>query len=190
MASGAQELRDAVWRLHRAKDAAYGNSWKKRGEIMGIMANIARKVDRLENVVSGATATSDESILDTAVDLFVYTLKYETYLADRDTSVATALFQQSGAVGPYSDGPNGFEALLAQQDMTDIERGGGLGVEQAAREVSNVFDKLEACFRETPVSAEHRAGIAAMLAEAAVSLIGSLIRETPERYRDFLLSDT
>src|SRR5258708_36335374 len=116
----AQEFRDAVRRLHRAKDAAYRNSWKKRGEVMSVMANIARKVDRLENVAGGALATSDESLLDTAIDLLVYTLKYQTYLADQDNSVATILFQASGAVPPYSDGPSGFEVLLARQNMTEI----------------------------------------------------------------------
>lgn len=177
-------------RLHRAKDAAYRNSWKKRGEVMSIMANIARKVDRLENVATGAPSTSDESILDTAVDLLVYTLKYQTYLADQDASVATTLFRQSSTGAPYSDGPSGFEVLLAQQNMTDIEQVRGPRVEQAVREISNVFDELEACFQGTPASAEQRAAIAALLAETAISLIGSLIREAPERYRDFLLTDT
>lgn len=88
---GAQEFGNAVRRLHLAKDAAYRNSWKKRGEVMSIMANISRKVDRLENAATGAPPTSDESILDTAVDLLVYTLKYQTYLADQDASVATTL---------------------------------------------------------------------------------------------------
>lgn len=74
--------------------------------------------------------------------------------------------------------------------MTEIEQLRGPRVEQAVREISNVFDELETCFQGTPVSAEQRAAIAALLAEAAVSLIGSLIREAPERYRDFLLTDT
>lgn len=177
-------------RLHRAKDAAYRNSWKKRGEVMSIIANIARKVDRLENIASGAPATSDESILDTAVDLLVYTLKYQTYLADQDTSVATTLFQQSGAVAPYSDGPNGFEVLLARQDMTTIEQKRRPRIEQAAQGVLNIFDELEVCFRGILASAERRATIAAMLGGSAVTLIGSVIRDSPERYRDFLMTGT
>lgn len=156
---------------------------------MSIMANIARKVDRFENVATGAPATSDESILDTAVDLLAYTLKYQTYLADQDASVATTLFRQSSTVAPYSDGPSGFEALLARQDMREIEQGRGPSVEQAVREILSIFDELEGCFQETPVSAEKRAAIAALLAEATISLIGSLMREAPERYRDFLLTN-
>jgi hypothetical protein len=186
----AEEFRDAVRRLHRAKGAAYGNSWKRRGEVMSIIANIARKVDRLENVAGGAPPTPDESLLDTAIDLLVYTLKYQTYLADQDMSVAIMLFQGSNATSPYSDGPSGFEALLARQGMTQINRQQGSEVNQAAREVLNAFAELEACFQGTPVSAQRRGAIAATLADATVSLIASLVRETPERYRDFLSTDS
>lgn len=56
--------------LHREKDAAYGISWCKRGEQIGILANIARKIDRLGAEGGGDTST------DTAIDLLVYTLKY------------------------------------------------------------------------------------------------------------------
>jgi thymidylate synthase len=65
-------------RLHNEKDAAYGDSWKRRGEMLGIMANIARKIDRL-----GGSATSDETSADTALDLFVYLAKYSTWLEDQ-----------------------------------------------------------------------------------------------------------
>ena len=62
--------------LHAEKHAAYGDSWKKRGELLSILPNIARKVDRLE----GGKATSDEAQLDTAGDLLVYLVKYRFWL--------------------------------------------------------------------------------------------------------------
>lgn len=62
--------------LHNEKNAAYGDSWCKRGEMLGIMANIARKVDRLES----GKSTSDETQLDTATDLFVYCAKYLAWI--------------------------------------------------------------------------------------------------------------
>ena len=40
------KFREAVRQLHRRKDAAYRDAWKKRGEVLSILANIARKVDR------------------------------------------------------------------------------------------------------------------------------------------------
>jgi thymidylate synthase len=69
---------DYVSQLHAEKHAAYGDSWKRRGEQMGIMANIARKVDRLGVSGGGDTAT------DTAVDLLVYLVKYRLWLSEAD----------------------------------------------------------------------------------------------------------
>lgn len=65
-----------VHELHVGKNAAYGDSWKKRGEIVGILANVARKVDRL--AVGGSTP--DETQTDTAIDLLVYLAKYRDWL--------------------------------------------------------------------------------------------------------------
>jgi len=67
-----------VHELHNQKHAAYGDSWKRRGEYM-ILANIARKVDRL-----GAGETDDETQADTAIDLLVYTAKYVEWLNDQE----------------------------------------------------------------------------------------------------------
>ncbi|MPZ66703.1 MAG: hypothetical protein GEU83_14725 [Pseudonocardiaceae bacterium] len=77
--SGRQDLLDVIRRLHHGKNAAYRDAWKKRGELISILANIARKVDRLEYVVDGGPTTVDEPVWDTAVDLLVYALKYQTY---------------------------------------------------------------------------------------------------------------
>lgn len=73
-ATKTDEFASYVSTLHAEKHAAYGDSWKRRGEQMGIMANIARKVDRLGVSGAGDTAT------DTAVDLCVYLFKYGHWL--------------------------------------------------------------------------------------------------------------
>lgn len=71
-----EALADAISSLHDVKHAAYGDSWKRRGESLGVLANIARKTDRLGK-------TDDvETALDTAVDLLVYLVKYEAWLRD------------------------------------------------------------------------------------------------------------
>ena len=68
--------------LHAKKHAAYGDSWKKRGEQVGILANIARKVDRLGK-------TDDlETAADTAIDLLVYLVKYRWWLYDEGRAAA------------------------------------------------------------------------------------------------------
>ncbi len=80
--------------LHAEKHAAYGDSWKRRGEF-GILANIARKVDRL---IMGLD-TSDETQLDTAIDLLVYLAKYRGWLVDGNGDpmrVAEILSQYDG----------------------------------------------------------------------------------------------
>lgn len=66
--------------LHQEKNAAYGNSWMKRGEMLGIMANCARKVDRLGVGGAGDTAA------DTAIDLMVYFIKYDLWLEQQKHS--------------------------------------------------------------------------------------------------------
>lgn len=68
-----------VSQLHLDKHNAYGDSWKRRGEMLGILANIARKVDRLQG---GETA--DETSADTAIDLMVYLAKYRTWLSEHN----------------------------------------------------------------------------------------------------------
>lgn len=64
--------------LHREKSAVYGDSWKRRGEQMAILANIARKVDRLGEGGAGDTAA------DTVIDLLVYLAKYALWLNEQD----------------------------------------------------------------------------------------------------------
>lgn len=183
------ELQHAVCQLHREKDAAYRDAWKKRGEVLSILANIARKVDRLEYVLDGAQTTRDESLLDTTVDLFVYTLKYQTYLADLDPGVADRLFRQSGRSGRYSDGPAGFEYLLPRVKLSALNDE-QVTMTQAASRVITRFSELEACF--TGISTSHpvatRQQAAEALTDATVSLIGALSREIPTLYGDFLAS--
>lgn len=67
--------------LHEEKHAAYGDSWKRRGEVLGIHANIARKIDRLG--VSGAGDTT----ADTVIDLLCYLIKYRLWLYERVPNV-------------------------------------------------------------------------------------------------------
>ena len=80
------DFMNSVVALHNEKDAAYGDSWKRRGEMLGILANVARKIDRL----AGGKDTPDESQVDTAVDLLVYLAKYRAWLDDPDAGADAA----------------------------------------------------------------------------------------------------
>lgn len=62
--------------LHRSKAKAYRGSWRKRGEFISILANIARKADRLGVAGGGDTSA------DTVIDFFVYLMLYRLWLTE------------------------------------------------------------------------------------------------------------
>lgn len=116
---GSPFIREVV-QLHNEKAAAYGNSWCRRGETLGILANIARKVDRLGTGVE----TTDETSIDTAIDLLVYLAKYRAWLdGDDTTSAGNDKLREVDAVKPTIVA-NDFNTmfanleLLVQQDAT------------------------------------------------------------------------
>lgn len=106
---------ESVEKLHTGKSAAYGDSWKRRGEILGILANIARKVDR----IIGGQDTTDENQADTAVDLLVYASMYRWWLTDegRAPMPPVDLTWQAGV--PFSDKPVEPVAKLLQLTSTN-----------------------------------------------------------------------
>ena len=111
---------ERVCDLHDEKDAAYGDSWKKRGEAFSIIPNVARKVDRL-----GGAETSDETSVDTAMDLFVYLAKYRTWLDDPKKS----------------DGTRYVNELLRQTDQTagwDLKK---FDYERTTTQIKSLFDQ-------------------------------------------------
>jgi len=105
-------LNASIAKLHSEKDAAYRDSWKKRGELISILANIARKIDRLTNVLAGAPEGA-EPLYETAVDAFVYCLKYRTYLLDQDAGLRRSELGVEWLSTNASDGTAGFDTLLA-----------------------------------------------------------------------------
>lgn len=111
---------ESVVQLHETKHAAYGDSWKRRGEQLGILANVARKADRL-----GST-DEYETALDTAVDLFVYLVKYQLWLED----------QRDGTT--YSDGHEKVGVRLRSRLM-DAAYADSPGT--TAREQGNVVNR-------------------------------------------------
>lgn len=181
------EIRAAIKRLHAEKDAAYSNAWKRRGELISIIANIARKVDRLEQVAAGGPITRDESLVDTAIDLLVYGLKYQTYLADTDTDVAARLF--GAARPPFSDGRGGFEALFDALDLSALDMQARVpSAADASAAVVAAFNDLESCFANAlaPAPAGERLERAVRLTDATTQLVAAVWRETPTPCGEFL----
>jgi thymidylate synthase len=182
-------LRQAIIQLHRQKTASYGISWKRRGEQVSILANIARKVDRLEQVVGGAPQTPDETLFDTSVDLLVYCLKYQTYLADIDDHIAENLFEPARSLlkHPYSDGCEGFEYMMKQTDLLTIDFDQKT-MRETVEQVFTRFAELEQCFsdRVGSLPAATRLERVQQLADASIQFLGALKRELPALYRHFL----
>lgn len=89
-----------VAKLHEDKDAVYGTSWKKRGEQISILPNIARKVDRLAVAGGGDTAA------DTVIDLLVYLIKYRLWLTGDPTEGAAHVARVAHELQVLGDLPN------------------------------------------------------------------------------------
>lgn len=88
----AQKVVTAILNLQHDKEAVYGQSWRKYGQ-MSAFLNVARKWDRIDNIVQNAvengmsalfsdeSGTAQETFLDTVVDLASYSLLWVGYLA-------------------------------------------------------------------------------------------------------------
>jgi thymidylate synthase len=157
------DLRGALRTLHRRKSAAYGDSWKRRGELVGVLANVARKVDRLENL-EGFRADDPESWSDTITDLAIYLIKYLTFLADADSGVAETLFASDSA-SAYSNGVEGFEVLLADLEPAEREP------RTALADLVSMFEQLEVGARRDTLPMTERARMAAEMARLCMSLL-------------------
>lgn len=83
--------------LHAKKHASYGDSWKKRGEKLSILANIARKVDRL------GVGDEFDSAADTWIDLTVYLAKYLCWINGLEAEPERVNYLLSHAIDETAD---------------------------------------------------------------------------------------
>lgn len=112
---------DFVSDLHATKHESYGDSWKKRGEKMSILANIARKVDRL-----GVT-DEYESEADTVIDLWVYLAKYLDWI-------------EGGGSGPDKVNDLLHFGLCA---VDDLPRDHGMDLRGVQQQINDYFSVME-----------------------------------------------
>lgn len=173
------EVLNMVKRLHTQKDAAYGQAWKKRGELVSILANIARKVDRLEHHRVSGSELHDESILDTAVDLFVYLVKYRLYLLERAPAAVSAV-ALPGMSPPFSDNVACFDVLA--DDYSQYTRVAP-SVMTVTSAIEIEFEKLHALAANSNVSVIERLAKVSNLAAIAFSLVLTLAAKSPNSVR-------
>ena len=104
-------------KLHTEKSLAYGDSWKKRGELFSIIPNIARKVDR----IVAETETSDETRLDTSVDAAIYIAKYSAWLSDNDASTHDENLEIANLVREYGSSRETVQEATFEELLRCIE---------------------------------------------------------------------
>jgi hypothetical protein len=110
-----RDISELLERLHRHKDAAYGDAWRKRGEVIAIFANMARKYDRLLVAFDEQRPAATEPLGDTVADLCVYAGKYLTWIAEEhpaDLDVADLPLPNSAMLAARI-GPDALRAVLA-----------------------------------------------------------------------------
>ena len=149
-----EDLRNEIVALHREKSAAYGDSWKRRGEQFSIIPNVARKIDRLERIEAGHPAGT-EPVYETLLDLFVYLVKYQTFLAEpTESHTPTELL---------SDGTSGFEQLLSQI-QPDPNAGTAVDLAERFNTYVTQVDSMASKDREIAVRALSESALSILLA--------------------------
>lgn len=154
-----------LMRLHTAKDQAYGDAWCRRGEVLGIFPNIARKYDRWARIrlESDSASAVVEPLDDTLADLLIYAVKYVVWLIERHPEAASGL---PGQPNPRLDVNEGL-TLVAELPLIDVP-------EDAAVEA---FEQLEQSLTDGNPPESHRserAVTAFSLARAAWTLLQAL----------------
>lgn len=124
-------------RLHAHKNAGYGDAWRKRGELLSIFTNLARKYDRLVVSLDQGVRSADERILDTIGDLCVYAAKYLTWLAERAPDAFNAISVPSAAECADQGGTEALDTVLSAVEPRPDS------VEQSWAEVKAAFEPLE-----------------------------------------------
>jgi hypothetical protein len=170
--------------LHEFKDRKYKDAWRKRGELIGIFANIARKYDRLVVVQTEDDPDEAEPRADTSADLCVYSIKYVTWLIEHHPAASTAIpvadpVQWSGTRGHDAVAP----ALIKLADETTVP----------PADLATAFDAIGAPFTELerilvdiePTTARDKAALAWKLAAGSLAYLWRLALDEPQAWTTF-----
>lgn len=181
--SSADMVRDfkvAVKKLHAEKDRAYGGAWKKRGELVSIQPNIARKVDRLDTLSATGAGLTGETGLDTAVDLLVYVEKYRLFLAE---SLPAGTLVLADAPVPLSSHEQNFDILIDRLELKPPAR----PLHEIIKDVNTAFD---ACWQraEDRATPQERFMLATILSGYATELLALLVHGNKQTLTAFLQS--
>ncbi len=165
--------------MHAKKDRAYGGAWKKRGELISVLPNIARKVDRLSVFSSSKSELSGETVLDTAVDLLVYSVKYQLFLED----ILPGGILPVSARASFADHEANFDIVLdgwiAAATCEPRDRDLLIG------EIEAAFERLWPIAQSQGPITERKA-LSAALARLSYELVATLRKTDPESVASFI----
>lgn len=182
---------DTLARLHDHKTVGYGDAWRKRGELLSIFTNLARKYDRLTVALDARVTSSDEALLDTAADLCVYAAKYLTWLAETHPDAFEATpYGASANASSDAAGPDALRVIFSHLNITGEEQ----GIDSSWMRVKAAFEPLEvalmaqagAATSGTRFSWEEKTGAAWALTETAAQLTVAVARDRPAEWRALL----
>jgi hypothetical protein len=170
--------------LHAIKDPKYKDAWRKRGELVGIFCNIARKYDRLVVAQGEADPDTTEARADTAADLCIYAVKYVTWLIEHDPDAAEAI---AGADPVHWSGIHGHTAVTdALEQLAEAHRLEPTSLAEAFEAVSAPFAALERILvDQEDRSAGEKAALAWSLADGALAYLWRLAVEEPQTWEGF-----
>ncbi|WP_376989861.1 thymidylate synthase [Azospirillum rugosum] len=179
--SSDTELKAAIKHLHTRKNAIYAGAWKRRGERVSVLPNIARKVDRLQAFADEGKTLKGETVLDTAIDLYVYAAKYRLFLAELSEVEMSPLGPD--APQPLSDHDKNFDALVDIADFSGDPQGDLL---VQIRTITKMFEDLWQAVDAAGAGLVDRQRSAAELTAAAEQLVGLVVAADPRCTSDFL----
>lgn len=170
--------------LHAVKDPKYKDAWRKRGELVGIFCNIARKYDRLVVAQDEADPDKTESRADTAADLCVYAVKYVTWLIEHDPDAAEAI---AGADPAHWSGIHGHSAVAAAlEQLAEAHRLEPTSLAEGFEQVSAPFAALERILvDQEDRSAGEKAALAWSLADGGLAYLCRLAVDEPRTWERF-----
>jgi hypothetical protein len=178
------EIAFELTRLHETKDTGYKDAWRKRGELLGIFCNVARKYDRLLVARDEADPDKCGARADTAADLCIYSLKYVTWLIERDADAAGAIAaadseRWSSTLG-HAAVASALEQLAAEQTAPP------LNLDAAFDAVGAPFASLEQILvGQQQTASATRLTLAWELAGAALAYLWRLALDEPEAWQRF-----
>jgi hypothetical protein len=147
----------------------------RRGERISVVPNIARKVDRLTAFVENGTLLADEHVLDTAIDLYVYSTKYLLFLADCHPTLVEEL-PLKNPLQPLTNHETNFDQLI---DAGSFSVRDHVPLATIVDGVASLFEELWPAV-ESGAELRVRFDLARGLARETESLVASVAHQYPE----------